>query len=363
MTLRATVVVPTFDHGPTLLRSVPTALAQTVEEIEVLVVGDGAPEATRQIVAELALADPRVRFFDNPKGEGNGELHRHAALEEARGRVVAYLSDDDLWLPEHLEVLESLLEDADFASTYPIRLDPDGSVADWNLDLALPWYREAMLEGTNFVPLSCAGHTLGLYRRLSHGWRPRPKGVWSDLYMWQQILSVPGVVARSGTIPTVVHLPSSVRKGWTARRRLEELDRWTERIGDREWREELYRGVLARTARGQAENWQALQDHRAVLDGLRAHLEGLERAASEHRRHAEGLEARVDRLDRERREERAALEARVAELGHRLEGRERELVDLRATRTWRLRGRLLRLPVVGRVLRSAGRARRRSGGP
>jgi len=112
MRLRATVVIPTFDHGPTLLRSIPSALAQSVEEIEVLVVGDGAPDVTREIVAKLAASDERVRFFDNPKGPGNGEIHRHAALAEAAGRLVAYLADDDLWMPEHLEVLESLLAEA-----------------------------------------------------------------------------------------------------------------------------------------------------------------------------------------------------------------------------------------------------------
>ena len=41
-------------------------------------------------------------MFDFPKGDRHGEAHRHAALAEARGELVAHICDDDLWFPEHL---------------------------------------------------------------------------------------------------------------------------------------------------------------------------------------------------------------------------------------------------------------------
>ena len=72
MSVAATVIVPTHDHGPTLRLSVGSALAQTVEDIEVLVVGDGVPDVTREIVGELSRVDERVHFFDHPKGQRHG---------------------------------------------------------------------------------------------------------------------------------------------------------------------------------------------------------------------------------------------------------------------------------------------------
>ena len=66
--VRATVLIPTFDHGPMLRYSIPSALEQTIRNIEVFVVGDGVPDVTREIVGQFVRKDERVRFFDNPKG-------------------------------------------------------------------------------------------------------------------------------------------------------------------------------------------------------------------------------------------------------------------------------------------------------
>jgi GalNAc5-diNAcBac-PP-undecaprenol beta-1,3-glucosyltransferase len=343
--VRATVVIPTFDHGPTLERSVPSALRQTVEDIEVFVVGDGAPDVTRDIMARITAADPRVRYFDNPKGPGNGEIHRAAALREAAGEIVVYLADDDLWMPEHLEIVGELLRGADFAHTYPIRIEADGSIGDWTVDLSRPWYVEAMLGGTNFVPLGCGGHTMELYRRLPHGWRTRPEGTWSDLYMWQQILSVPGVRVASGARPTLLHFPSSLRRGWPTERRLEELDAWIARMNEPGWRHDVLADTLARSWGTATSTWQALQEHRAVLEGLGEAEEALGARQRE-------LLDQLERLDRDRGEERASLQGQVASLRDELAAREREIAAITSTRTWRWRSRLIRMPGVRRAVRS-----------
>jgi len=117
VSIAATVIVPTHDHGPTLRFALASALAQTVEDIEVLVIGDGVPDVTREIVDEVLRQDARVRFFDHPKGPRHGEPYRHEALGEARGDIVCYLCDDDLWLPQHVELVREALEGADFVAT------------------------------------------------------------------------------------------------------------------------------------------------------------------------------------------------------------------------------------------------------
>ena len=89
----ASILIPTFRHAALLPWSIRSALDQEHASVEVLVVGDGVEDATREVIASFA-DDPRVRFFDFPKGPRNGEAYRHAALETAVGHIVCYLCDD-----------------------------------------------------------------------------------------------------------------------------------------------------------------------------------------------------------------------------------------------------------------------------
>jgi GalNAc5-diNAcBac-PP-undecaprenol beta-1,3-glucosyltransferase len=316
----ATVLIPTHDHGPTLRHAVHSALAQTVADLEVLVVGDGVPDVTPELMTELTEADPRVRWFDNPKGPRNGEVHRHALLQEARGEIVCYLSDDDLWLADHVEQLRELLAEHDFAHSLPVWIDRDGELHVWRVDLRLPGFRELLLGGENRIPLSCAAHTLELYRRLPAGWRTTPAGIPTDLYMWQQILSLPGCRAASGLRPTALHFPSPERSDWRLEDRLAELERWSNRDPAAQ--------VLGAASADAAELELAFRELQDEARGAHAHG------------------ARLAGLLAESEAERQRLAAWATQL-------ERELRALASSLTWRLRSRLLALPAP---LRAAARA-------
>jgi hypothetical protein len=257
------VIVPTHEHGETLRLSVGSVLAQTVEDLEVAVIGDGADEPTRAAAFELERSDARVRFLDLPKGERHGEAHRHALLAEADCPLVLYQSDDDLWLPRHAESLRELLAAADFAHSLPVRVDPAGSLGIWPVDLVRGEYRELLLAGENRVPLSCAGHTLAAYRRLPRGWNPAPPGLPTDLHMWQQWLSAGGMRFASSFEPSTLHFPSPERRGWTTERRVAELERF--RGGGPALHEAVLEGAvreaIARDLEAKHREQQALEYH------------------------------------------------------------------------------------------------------
>jgi glycosyltransferase involved in cell wall biosynthesis len=106
------VVVPTFNRGPLLAgRTLPAALAQTYRRTEIIIVGDACTDDTEDRI--LALGDPRLRF------ENLAERGRYpedpllrwmvAGTKPAnRGDWIAFLDDDDVWEPDHLESLVSV---------------------------------------------------------------------------------------------------------------------------------------------------------------------------------------------------------------------------------------------------------------
>lgn len=244
MPVVATVLIPTFNHGPTLRQSVGSVLEQTVSDIEIFIVGDGVPDGTREIVADLMSQDERVRFFDNPKGPRTGEIHRHQALAEARGEIVCYLSDDDLWLPDHVETMRDLLEEADYANALMLHLDAAGGLGVAPLDLSYPGERQLVVMGRKGTSLSSMTHTLEMYRRLPYGWRTTPDGIYTDYYMQQQFLGEASCRAVSSMRPTMLKFKSPDRAGWTLEQRVTELEAWRRKFADAAEREKFVYQVL-----------------------------------------------------------------------------------------------------------------------
>ena len=247
--VRATVLIPTYDHADLLLRSVASAQRQSVADIEIFVIGDGVPERTRDIMVDLGRADRRIRFFDHPKGPRHGEVYRAAALEHATGRIVCYLSDDDLWLPDHVERMEQLLDGADIGHSMHLEANEDGSLHANFFDLALPRHRELLMRYEIGFGLTFGAHTLSAYRRLPHGWRTTPPEVATDLYMWHQFLDQSWCRTASLLRPTALHFASPLRRGWTLEQRLIEIDRWVPRLAEPDIQGSLALMLLAQLAR------------------------------------------------------------------------------------------------------------------
>jgi glycosyltransferase involved in cell wall biosynthesis len=95
------VVIPTFNRPNLVVRAVRSALMQTLDAIEVIVVMDGPDEATLQVLQ--TIRDPRLQVRTLSRHGGAPDT-RNAGVAEARSRWIAFLDDDDEWLPQKLEV-------------------------------------------------------------------------------------------------------------------------------------------------------------------------------------------------------------------------------------------------------------------
>jgi len=95
------VVIPTWSRPDLVIRAVRSALAQTYGDLEVVVVVDGPGDTTAEELAQLT--DPRLRVVVLP-AKGGAPNARNAGVEAALGKWVAFLDDDDEWLPSKLEI-------------------------------------------------------------------------------------------------------------------------------------------------------------------------------------------------------------------------------------------------------------------
>lgn len=97
---RISVVIATYKRPEKLLRAVRSALAQTHQDVEVIVAIEQDDAESRSTMESLAA--PNVRYVVNPIKDGPGPA-RDCGARAASGEYIAFLDDDDEWLPEKLE--------------------------------------------------------------------------------------------------------------------------------------------------------------------------------------------------------------------------------------------------------------------
>lgn len=104
-----TVVIPTHNRAVLLKRAILSVLYQTFENFEIIVIDDHSTDETFSVVN--SFSDERIRYFVNDRTQGAGGA-RNVGIFCAKGKWVAFLDDDDIWLSEKLKYQNELIQDA-----------------------------------------------------------------------------------------------------------------------------------------------------------------------------------------------------------------------------------------------------------
>jgi hypothetical protein len=102
------VLMPTFKQAGFIRRAIDSLLSQTLTDWELLMIDDGSPDDTGQVVEEY-LADPRIQFIRLEQNGGLGAA-LNEGLSRARSPLIAYLPSDDVLYAAHLASLVACLE-------------------------------------------------------------------------------------------------------------------------------------------------------------------------------------------------------------------------------------------------------------
>ncbi len=231
---RASVLIPTHNHHLTLPMTVATVLAQTVRDLEVILIGDGVTDQVREVAQSLVAADSRVIFMDRPKGVHHGEPYRHEAIEMASSDAIFYLCDDDLLLPDHVSDLLELLEDHNFVQCMNSMITTEGELRILPSDLSIgriihwhvteqPFFNSTSLTGT--------AHSRSFYLQVGDPWEVPSDGCPPDAFQWRKLMRHSDFRGATSTRVTALQLPTSMgREKVDQSARSKELQSWAELV-------------------------------------------------------------------------------------------------------------------------------------
>ncbi len=98
------VVIPIYDRTEILIESIESILHQTHKDFELILVCDGSPDETLEIVRRYERQDERIRAFYFKNNSGNAVRGRNKAIKEARGKYLAFQDSDDVASPDRLAI-------------------------------------------------------------------------------------------------------------------------------------------------------------------------------------------------------------------------------------------------------------------
>jgi glycosyltransferase involved in cell wall biosynthesis len=98
----ASVIIPNYNKERYVAAAIRSVLAQTISEIEVIVVDDGSTDDSARRIADVAAEDQRVRYHRRSGRLGAGAA-RNLGIRMAKGDLIALLDSDDLYSPDKLE--------------------------------------------------------------------------------------------------------------------------------------------------------------------------------------------------------------------------------------------------------------------
>jgi len=138
-----TTIIPTYRRPKLLRRAIKSVLNQTYPHFQVCVYDNASGDETEDVVAELSRKDPRVKYYCH--AENIGALNNfNYGLKDVKTPFFSFLSDDDVLLPECLEIAMvgfKKFPDAAFSGGTTIAINEDGkvcSVASWPWGYVMP---------------------------------------------------------------------------------------------------------------------------------------------------------------------------------------------------------------------------------
>ncbi len=219
------ILLPTHNRADVLPIALESIFYQTIQDFEILVVGDGCTDNTAELVR--SFKDDRIRWYDLPKAPNYGYANRNIALKEARGKYIGFMAHDDILFYDHFEkCIEALQADAskEITCSRPLWITRDGMIIPVEFNFNNPSTLDNfIMRKHNAMPASCVVHLRECFEKYGY-WDDRLTGC-GDWDMWARIIEGGG---RKNFIyipePTTLHFIACWKEGNI--KGLREADDW-----------------------------------------------------------------------------------------------------------------------------------------
>lgn len=115
--IEISIITPAYNCKNTIKETFDSVISQSFSLWEWIIVEDCSTDGSFEFIKELSKIDDRIVVLQTPKNSGAAAA-RNIGIEKAKGRFIAFLDSDDLWLPNKLEQQLQFMKENNYAISY-----------------------------------------------------------------------------------------------------------------------------------------------------------------------------------------------------------------------------------------------------
>ena len=225
------IITPCYNAENYLIQTIESVLSQSYTKWEMLIVNDCSTDNSDRIIRSYCEKEKRIRYYQTDFPSGGATLPRNIAIQHAKGRYIAFLDSDDIWLPMKLEQQIPLFTDEKTAIVYSNyeKINANGDKKN-RVVKALPsaCYR-SLLKNTTIACLT------GVYDTKKVGKIYLKKIGHEDYALWLSILKQGYIAQNTNTVTALYRQQHHSQSGnklkaakwvWDIYRNVENLNFW-----------------------------------------------------------------------------------------------------------------------------------------
>jgi len=154
------VIIPTYNRSDLLKNAIESVLTQDYKNMEIIIVNDAGDDVSTVV---SSFSDPRLQYISHPENKGCSAT-RNTGIQNAKGKYIAYLDDDDIYYPNHISTLVEYLERHNAHIAYTDTYKREECVENGEIKVVRKEiensqdYDQIALYTENLAPLLCVMH-------------------------------------------------------------------------------------------------------------------------------------------------------------------------------------------------------------